>query len=106
VFSLKSRSIRACNIVTGKQTSLAVSAIVNLDRGCVTPKVIANVNEYIEGDLDLLEGYENLPEDIQVKVKRALDQGHVDDEEWQGVSFNPSSFTTRRIILLLICLTL
>jgi hypothetical protein len=52
----------------------------------VTPKVISNINEYIEGDMDLFDGYDGLPDDIQAKVKRALDQGHVDDEDWKGVS--------------------
>lgn len=35
--------------------------------------------------MDLFDGYDGLPDDIQAKVKRALDQGHVDDEDWKGV---------------------
>ncbi|KAL3466266.1 hypothetical protein BJX64DRAFT_251235 [Aspergillus heterothallicus] len=56
--------------------------------GCVTPKIISNLNEVIgEGDdrdLDLLDGYEDLSEENQQKLAKALDQGHVDDEEWNG----------------------
>ena len=38
------------------------------------------------GDFEILDNFENLPEEIQEKVKRALEQGHVDDEDWRGVS--------------------
>lgn len=37
--------------------------------------------------MDLVDGYDELPADFQDKVKRALEQGHVDDEDWKGVSF-------------------
>lgn len=37
-------------------------------------------------DMELVDGYEDLPQEAQVKVKRALEQGHVDDEDWNGVS--------------------
>lgn len=36
--------------------------------------------------MDLIDGYDELDEDSQQKVYRALDQGHVDDEDWKGVS--------------------
>lgn len=36
--------------------------------------------------MDLIDGYDELPSDAQEKVKRALEQGHVDDEDWNGVS--------------------
>ncbi|KAL4957244.1 hypothetical protein BDW69DRAFT_156725 [Aspergillus filifer] len=56
--------------------------------GCVTPKVISNINDLIgEGDdrdLDMLDGYDELPSDLQDKIKRALEQGHVDDADWKG----------------------
>ncbi|RDW86863.1 uncharacterized protein DSM5745_03505 [Aspergillus mulundensis] len=56
--------------------------------GCVTPKIIANVLDSIgEGDdldLDMLDGYEDLPSDLQEKIEKAMKQGHVDDEEWRG----------------------
>jgi hypothetical protein len=32
-----------------------------------------------------LDGYEELPKETQEKVERAFKQGHVDDEDWQGV---------------------
>jgi hypothetical protein len=35
--------------------------------------------------LELVDGFDTLPEDAQEKVKRALEQGHVDDEDWNGV---------------------
>ncbi len=37
-------------------------------------------------DMELIDGYDQLPEEAQVKVKRALEQGHVDDDDWNGVS--------------------
>ncbi|KAL4810004.1 hypothetical protein BDV18DRAFT_51707 [Aspergillus unguis] len=56
--------------------------------GCVTPKIIGNVNEQIgEGDnqdIDLFDGYEELPSELQEKVLRALKNGHVDAEDWKG----------------------
>lgn len=36
-------------------------------------------------DMDMVDGFEELPEDAQEKVKRALEQGHVDDDDWNGV---------------------
>lgn len=39
-----------------------------------------------EGDVELIDGYEDLPEDLQAKVQRAIEQGHIDDEDWKGVS--------------------
>ncbi|GKZ29918.1 hypothetical protein AbraIFM66950_006979 [Aspergillus brasiliensis] len=61
--------------------------------GCVTPKIIANMIETVgeegERDWSALDGYDELPEDLQEKVRRALEQGHVDDEDWKGdVEFN------------------
>lgn len=32
-----------------------------------------------------LDGYEELPKEAQEKVARAFKQGHVDDEDWNGV---------------------
>lgn len=40
----------------------------------------------IEGNLEYLDGYEDLTFDDQVKVQRALENGHIDDEDWKGVS--------------------
>ena len=54
-------------------------------RGCVTPKQIENLNKAIEGDYDYLDGYEELPEDVQERVRQAIDDGHIADEDWTGV---------------------
>jgi hypothetical protein len=56
---------------------------------------IANIIEQMGGleDLDLdtdldsiLDGYDELPDWAQDKIKDALGHGHVDDEDWKGVS--------------------
>ena len=31
--------------------------------------------------MDLIDGYDELPSEAQAKVKRALEQGHVDDDD-------------------------
>ena len=51
-------------------------------RGCVTPKQISNLKQDIEGDANQLDGYDELPKDFQEKVVNALEQGHIDDEDW------------------------
>ena len=55
-------------------------------------------------DMDLVDGYDTLPDEIKEKVKRALEQGHVDDEDWKGVrtlsktsAFIPHPLTAPRI---------
>lgn len=55
-------------------------------RGCVTPKQIANLKDAIDDDATELDGYEDLPEDFQDKVRMAVQEGHVADEDWGGVS--------------------
>lgn len=57
-----------------------------LQRGCVTPTQIQNAKTSIEDDIDNLEGYDEIPPEIQVKIKDAIEQGHVADEDWIGVS--------------------
>ncbi|KAK4493841.1 hypothetical protein PRZ48_015026 [Zasmidium cellare] len=52
--------------------------------GCVTPSVLHNWNETTQGDFDLVDGFDELPDDAKEKVKRAFEQGHVDDEDWNG----------------------
>ena len=39
-------------------------------------------------DMELVDGYDELPADVQAKVKRALEQKHVDDDDFNGVSMN------------------
>ena len=36
-------------------------------------------------DMELVDGYEDLPDDAKETVMRALQQGHVDDKDWNGV---------------------
>lgn len=58
-------------------------------RGCITPQVIGNVKSLIDGDMDLMDGYEELPEEWQEKFRDAIEAGHVPDEDWKGdVEFN------------------
>lgn len=54
---------------------------------------IANMKEKTEDNLEYLDGYEELPEDLQEQVRRAMEQGHVDDEDWNGVSLDHYSTT-------------
>lgn len=56
-------------------------------RGCVSPKVISNMQTHCQGDLGLIEGYEEMPDEWQDKIARALEQGHIDDEDYKGVSY-------------------
>lgn len=57
----------------------------NSPRGCVTPPVLHNWWESAGEDFELIDGLDTLPDDAQEKVKRALQQGHVDDEDFSGV---------------------
>lgn len=41
--------------------------------------------------MDLVDGYDELPDHFQPKIMRALQQGHVDDEDWNGVGEYSSS---------------
>ena len=68
-------------------------------RGCVTPQQIENVNSEIDNDVMDLDGYEELPKETQEKVARAFKQGHVDDEDWQGVRDSFSFFLCPQITL-------
>lgn len=52
----------------------------------MTPRQIENLKEAIENDIDLFDGYDELPDHLQEKMRRTLEQGHVDDEDWKGVS--------------------
>lgn len=65
---------------------LSRSTNADITRGCVTPSVIHNWKEQSGDDMDLVDGYEDLPAEFQEKVTRAFQQGHVDDEDWNGVS--------------------
>ena len=54
--------------------------------GCVTPAQIKNLKESIGDDPDDIDGIDEIPETDKVKVRRAVEQGHVDDSDWKGVS--------------------
>jgi hypothetical protein len=47
-------------------------------------------------DIEMVDGYDDLPEDAKDKVRRALEQGHVDDEDWKGVS---KTFTATKTLI-------
>lgn len=57
----------------------------------MTPKVVGNMQELIndegDGDPSVIDGFEELSEENQEKVRKAIEQGHVDDEDWKGVCF-------------------
>lgn len=66
-------------------------------RGCVTPlqihNIIAQLGGTLEGldlkeDLDILDGYDELPDWAQAKIQYALENGHVEDSDWKGVSLD------------------
>ena len=58
---------------------------LTLFRGCVTPQVLHNWKETSNMDMELVDGYDELPEAGQEKVKLALEEVHVDDDDWNGV---------------------
>lgn len=70
------------------------SLIRSACRGCVTPKQISNLKVSIGDDLSQLDGYEELPEDFQEKVARALEQGHIDDDDWGWVLLSTTDMYT------------
>lgn len=51
----------------------------------MTPKQIANLTKAVNNDATELDGYEDLPEDFQEKIRNAVQEGHVADEDWGGV---------------------
>jgi len=68
--------------------------------GCFTPKQIINLRKELlpegeedeegkEVDMNLFDGWEELPDEQKDKVKITVEVGHVDDEDWKGdVSMN------------------
>lgn len=51
----------------------------------MTPTVIHNWWEEAEHDFERIDGLDEVPKEVQEQVKRALQQGHVDDEDFAGV---------------------
>ncbi|KAK4697265.1 hypothetical protein P7C71_g794, partial [Lecanoromycetidae sp. Uapishka_2] len=45
---------------------------------------IVHVNEAIGGDVEMLDGYEDVDAGIQAKIRKSLEEGHVPDEDWNG----------------------
>lgn len=41
-----------------------------------------------KNDFDCLDGFDELSEENQIKVKEAVERGHVADEDWRGVSYS------------------
>ena len=72
-------------LVSTVQSCSVLSLSPSVCRGCVTPKQISNLKDSIEGDPSQIDGYEELPEDFQEKLARAVGQGHIDDEDWGWV---------------------
>ncbi|KAI9783520.1 MAG: hypothetical protein M1839_003690 [Geoglossum umbratile] len=52
--------------------------------GCVTPAQIQGVKDSIDDDLDSLDGYDGVSPEMQEKIRNAIEQGHVADEDWSG----------------------
>ena len=56
-------------------------------RGCVTPQQISNLKDAIEDDLErYLDGYAELDKHDKERIAKAVEEGHVADEDWKGVS--------------------
>ena len=59
--------------------------LLKIYRGCTTPQQIQNLKDSIEDKIDYLDGFDELPSDLQAKVLKTLEEGHVDDSDWKGV---------------------
>ena len=65
----------------------------------MTPKVLANMKEAIEDNVELLDGFDEIPEYLQGKVKTALADGHVGDDDWMGVGRSDLTLSITCLIL-------
>ncbi|KAJ5293727.1 hypothetical protein N7508_008548 [Penicillium antarcticum] len=58
--------------------------------GCLTPKIISHMQEsiQIEGtddyNFEQLDGFEELSDELKDKVRGAIEDGHIPDEDWKG----------------------
>lgn len=59
----------------------------------MTPRQIQNLRETVENDASNLDGYEDLTNNMQEKIEKAIEEGHVADEDWGGV-FSPNECLT------------
>ena len=55
--------------------------ILHGDTGCVTPQQVSNVQDMIDGDYDMLDGFEDLTDEDQSRVRQAIENGHIADED-------------------------
>lgn len=53
--------------------------------GCATPQVVKNIETAIDGDYDMLDGYEDLTVEDQGKIQQAIQNGHIADEDCVSV---------------------
>lgn len=51
--------------------------------------VVEEGSAKLEKDLTVIDGFEELSPENQERVREALDQGHVADEDWKGVCVFP-----------------
>ncbi|KAJ8114348.1 hypothetical protein OPT61_g3751 [Boeremia exigua] len=52
--------------------------------GCVTPKQVENLIESSGGDTDMVDGYDELPDEYKEKIDYALENHHIHDDDWNG----------------------
>lgn len=71
------------------------------DRGCVTGFQMNNLREYLkqgepdgEYQWDYMDGLDELPAEYQQKLKTAVIEGKIADEDWKGVCFVDSVFSS------------
>jgi len=69
--------------------ALRITRLVQLTyfRGCVSPMNINTWKTDTGGDMDNVDGYDELEDELKEKVARAIEQGHVDDDDWNWVRF-------------------
>lgn len=89
----------------GALSGVRVQSTDTENRGCTTPRVIANIDEVVEEgsaksekDFTVIDGYEELSPENQEKVREALEQGHVADEDWKGVRVFHVNHVLRRSV--------
>lgn len=54
----------------------------------MTPKIVAGLKEILDeadGDYSAIDGFEEISEENQAKVREAIEQGHISDSDWKGV---------------------
>lgn len=63
-----------------------------------------NLREYLkQGDpdgeyqWDFMDGLDEVPEEYQEKLKTAVIEGKIADEDWKGVRFHPVVFCLQRL---------